>query len=294
MSSAYPTTAAPPGSVAAPVDVAVVEVPPDAEIRVFGHGSLFYWWPVWFLGFLFAALTYFDGHVMAVVPEGTVVEQGAVVEGEQRDVLVPPAGQAIPTATGRQVDGEAPRPRLRVADNNNYGVIFVGTVLFVIMVTSFVLRGMASVIAVTLMIIAALMLALLNLWDTIFAWFGGLDVRMNAGGYLAIAVPLFIMWLFSVFIYDHYTYLIFSRGQVRIRKALGEGEVAIDASSVVLDKKRNDIFRHWLLGFGSGDLHVKTGGVHPMDFELENVLGISWKIQRIQNMMREKEVTPQV
>ena len=39
------------------------------------------------------------------------------------------------------------------------------------------------------------------------------------GGYLAIALPLLAIWLFAVFVYDHYTYLIVSRGQVRIRQA---------------------------------------------------------------------------
>lgn len=297
MSTATPQypSAVHPSAVAQNVQTPTDETPNAEEIRVYGHGPLFYWWPVWLLGFVFAALTYFDGHVMAVVPEGTVVEQNAVVEGQgPRDVLVPPAGEAIPVATGRQVEGESPRPRLRVAASNNYGVIFVCTLLFVVVVNSFMLRGLASVIAVAILIILSLTFALMNWWDPILAWFGGLDIRLNAGGYLAIAIPLFLLWVFSVFIYDHYTYLIVARGQVRIRQEIGEGEVAVDSGSVVLDKKRNDLFRHWLLGFGSGDLHVKTGGVSKMDFELPNVLGVSRKIDRIQDMLREKEVTSQV
>src|SRR5262245_43584131 len=65
------------------------QVRPD-EIVVFHHSNLFYWWPVWFFGFIFAALTYFgDGH-MAVVPPHTqaVKARTAVVDidGKQETV----------------------------------------------------------------------------------------------------------------------------------------------------------------------------------------------------------------
>ena len=184
-------------------------------------------------------------------------------------------------------------PRLRVAANNTYGVIFVGTFLFVVVVTNFILRGLASIIAVAGIVILVLLFALLHWWDSIFQWIGGLDIRMNAGGYLAISGPLFLLWLFSTYVYDHYTYLIIARGQARICAAIGDAETAIDATGLLLEKKRNDLFRHWLLGFGSGDLRVKTGGPANLDFELSNVLFIGGKLRRIQNLLREKEVAPQ-
>jgi len=263
------------------------------EIRVYGHNNLFYWWPVWVLGFLFAALTYADGHVMAVVPEGTQVEQAQVVPGNSgpRNVLVAPPGQAVTAPDPKGRDNE---PHLRVAANNNYGVVFVGAILFVIIATNLTLRGMASVIAIGLFVIAGLFVALMGWWDLVLAWLGGLDVRMNAGGYLAVAVPLCLLWSFSTFVYDHYTYLIVSRGQVRVRQEIGEGELAVDASGLLLEKKRNDVFRHWILGLGSGDLHVKTGGPSNLDFDLPNVLFVGWKLAKIQDMLREKEVTERV
>src|SRR4051812_18415919 len=50
--------------------------PPSSpkEITIVSHSTLFYWWPVWAVGFLVAALTYLDGHVMATVPSGTVAD----------------------------------------------------------------------------------------------------------------------------------------------------------------------------------------------------------------------------
>src|SRR5439155_910547 len=31
------------------------------QLRVYSHSNLYYWWPVWAVGFLMAALTYFNG-----------------------------------------------------------------------------------------------------------------------------------------------------------------------------------------------------------------------------------------
>jgi hypothetical protein len=228
---------------------------------------------------------------MAVVPAGTVVEKAQTIPGEAgpRDVLVAPAGATLPPQP--KTGEEANEPRLLVAASNNYGVIFVMTLLLVVVFTNITVRGLASIIVIAGVIIVTLVLAQFRMWDDIFKWIGGLDVRMNAGGYLAIAVPLFLVWVFSTFVYDRYVYLIVSRGQVRIRQDIGDGEVAVDTSGVVLEKKRNDLFRHWLLGFGSGDLHVKTGGPSDLDFDLPNVAFVGSKLTRIQDLIREREMT---
>ncbi|MFO0797465.1 MAG: hypothetical protein U0804_08300 [Gemmataceae bacterium] len=275
----------PPGVVAAPV--------PDVQVRVFGHTNLVYWWPVWALGFLFAFLTWMDGHRMAVVPAGTVVEKAKTIPGEvgPRDVLVAPPGAELPVQP--KATEEHNEPGMLVARSNNYGVIFVMTILLVVVFTNLTVRGLASIIVVAGVIIATLVLAQFHLWDTIFRWVGGLDIRMNAGGYLAVALPLFLVWVFATFVYDRYVYLIVSRGQVRIRQDIGDGEIAVDTNGVVLEKKRNDLFRHWILGLGSGDLHVKTGGPANLDFELNNVLFVGSRLGRIQDLIREREIAPQ-
>ena len=283
------TAPAPPG-LATPVVEAGI---PDVQIRVFGHTNLVYWWPVWLLGFVFAGLTWVDGHRMAVVPAGTLVEKAKTIPGEAgpRDVLVAPQGTPLPT---QPKAGEAENePGMLVARNNNYGVIFVMTLLLVVVFTNLTVRGLASIIVIAGLVITTLVLAQFHMWDTIFRWVGGLDIRMNAGGYMAIALPLFLVWVFATFVYDRYVYLIVSRGQVRIRQDIGDGEVAVDTSGVVLEKKRNDLFRHWVLGLGSGDLHVKTGGPANLDFDLPNVLFVGTKLARIQDLIREREMAPQ-
>jgi len=283
-----PAVTVPPGTATGPPATPV----PDEEIRIYGHNNLFYWWPVWALGFLFALLTYLDGHVMAVVPAGTQVEQASVADGsnQPREVLVPPPGKPVTTPT--PADGD-PNPRLLVSANNNYGVVFFGVVLFVVVVTNILLRGLASIIAVAGIMVVILFVGLMGWWNEVLGFLGGLDVRMNAGGYLVFAVPLFLVWLFSTFVYDHYTYVIIGRGQVRIRQAIGDGEQVVDASGLLLSKERNDLFRHWILGLGSGDLIIKTSAPSNINFELFNVLFIDWKLAAIQDLLREKEVAQQ-
>jgi len=277
-------------TIAAAPPVVAVEVPSET-MRVYGHTNLFYWWPVWAVAFLLAALTYFDGHVMAVVPEGTTVEKATPAGEPARDALVVPPGQVLPPQPRA---GDDQQPTLRVAASNNYGVVFVFTVLLVVTVTNITVRGLASIIAIAAMIIASLVLVQLNLWNPILQWLGGLDIRMNAGGYLALAIPLLAIWLFALFVYDHYSYIEVTHGQVRIRQAIGDGEIAVDTTALMLEKRRNDFFRHWLLGLGSGDLHIKTGGAANLDFELNNVLFVGSKINRLQDMIREKEVKQDV
>jgi hypothetical protein len=50
---------------------------PPREVVFISHSTIFYWWPVWLAGFLMAALSYLDGHQMALVPVGTVAETSA-------------------------------------------------------------------------------------------------------------------------------------------------------------------------------------------------------------------------
>src|SRR5271170_4824220 len=43
----------------------------DDEVVVYRHSHLFYWWPVWLLGFVFALVSYFYDQHMAILPAKT-------------------------------------------------------------------------------------------------------------------------------------------------------------------------------------------------------------------------------
>jgi len=75
-----------------------------------------------------------------------------------------------------------------------------------------------------------------------------------------------------------------------VRMAVGTGEVVFDTRGMVVEKKRDALFRHWLLGFGSGDLVVNTSGTNTRQYQMPNVLGINAKIALIHTMLQEREV----
>ena len=76
------------------------------EVRVVAHTMLFYWWPVWAVGFLMAGLTYWEGYQVAFVPPGTVAERERRIEGYEgpRDILIAPAGQPLFARLAPDVD----------------------------------------------------------------------------------------------------------------------------------------------------------------------------------------------
>ena len=108
---------------------------------------------------------------------------------------------------------------------------------------------------------------------------------------LAVAIPLFLVWLFVVFVYDRAHYVVFDQGQIRYVLEVGDNEIAIQSEGAIVEKKRNDVFRHWMLGFGTGDLVIRAGGPNGQTIELENVIGINRKLGLIQRLVKEKAVT---
>jgi hypothetical protein len=245
---------------------------------------LFYWWPVWAVGFLLTGLTWLDGHRLVVVPPDTQAVENL---DDGREALVLPAGAHLPRDPNT---GKLREPTLRVANSAGYGVVFFVVLLIVIFVTNVPIRGLWSVIVILTAILGSIIMAQARWWDYILEALGHSLVYMNGFGYLALSVPLFLLWLVVVLFFDHRSYMIFSPGQLRVHQEVGSGEVAYDTHGMFVAKRRSDVFRHWLLGFGSGDLIVKTTGASAQQFEMNNVLGVGKKLQLIQQMLQTREV----
>jgi hypothetical protein len=276
-------------SASSPVPVTVVPGGRTQQVVVISHSAFFYWWPLWAVGFIMAAITYATGHQVAFVPPGTQVERGAVVEGLDgpRDVLVAPAGARLPVAADPD---ESTIPRLTMTASNNPGIIWALTLCALLVITHIELRGVWSVIAMLAVGLVSVLLAVFGLWDLFFASFRVLDIHISAAGYLAISLFLLALWLVTFFLYDRREYMIFSRGQLRVRLAVGTGEMVFDTRGMVVEKKRDALFRHWLLGFGSGDLVVNTAGTNTRQFQMPNVLRIDYQLALIHTMLQEREV----
>lgn len=266
----------------------MAEVSPPREIRIIRHCTLFYWWPVWAVGFLMAMISYFDGHLMAIVPQGTKIEVGRKVEGMENlhDVIV------MRDKAPRELDdpNQPIQPHLHASRSKNPGVIFSTVLLLVIAITNIPLRGLWSVIVIVVIVAVTVILALLDMWDVIFKYVGFLDIRMNAGGYLLISSVLFVLWLAIFLLFDPQMYMIFTPGQLRVRMEIGDAETAYDATGMTIEKQRSDLFRHWILGLGSGDLIVRTAGAQAHHFDMPNVLFLGRKVREIEEMLRAKQV----
>jgi hypothetical protein len=267
----------------AAVQVATPHLP--REVKIVSHSMLFYWWPVWAFGLLMALLTFIDGHRLAIVPPDTQAVEACRVDGYDtpRDALVLPADKHLPEKISKQ-------PTLRVAASSGYGVVFVVVLLSVIFITNVPIRGMASVVIIITAVMLSIILALWGVWDDILEMVAHSRVYINAFGYLAVSVPLLGLWLLAVLLFDRQTYMTFTPGQLQVHQNIGGGEVAYDTQGMVVEKRRSDLFRHWVLGIGSGDLLVKTGGVNGQQFQMPNVLFIGSKLQVIQQMLQQREI----
>ncbi len=270
--------------------VAVVRVPAHAnEIRIISHSTLFYWWPVWALGFLMALITAFSGERMVTVPAGTTIVDNVDLTNhgieKPRYVLALPVGAKIERKHDKFED-----PKLHIASSKNPGVLFCVILLLVVTITNVPLRGLWSVIVITLILSISIILAILGKWDDILSTLSYLDIRITLGGYVLLSGVLFGLWLLVFFLFDKQIYMVFTPGQLRVRLEIGEAETAYDTTGMTIQKQRSDLFRHWILGLGSGDLIVRTAGAQSHHFDMPNVLFLGRKVKEIEEMLRSRQV----
>lgn len=180
---------------------------------------------------------------------------------------------------------------MAVSTTNVPGLVFVATLLAVAVSSTVILRGMVSVVAIVTLIAVAVALGWFGWWGPVLGFLGGLEIRINAAGYLCIGVPLFVAWVVVIGVYDRMHHVTFGQGQIRYVLEVGDGEVVMPAEGAVVEKKRSDAFRHWVLGLGAGDLMIRSGGPNSPTIELKNVLRIHRKLAVIDRLLREKSVT---
>lgn len=216
-------------------------------MRIFGHSTLFYWWPVWVIGYVMAILTY--------------------VQGQQY-----------------QIGGDL----AKLHPSSNLGVFFLLVLFMVILITNFSVRGLASGMVILGATLIAVVLAYFGWWDDIFAWIGDLKIHLNFGAYFWFSTLMLIVWLATVFVVDRMSYWSFKPGQVTHVFVLGTGSKSYDTNGMVLEKHREDLFRHWVLGLGSGDLQIRTSGATAETIDVPNVLFIGSRIEVMQRMIAEE------
>jgi hypothetical protein len=250
--AAYAPAAAPaPGTVAPrtrtedAVEQDAEEVQP--EIVLVSHSPLFYWWPVWVVGYLMALLTWTSGQEVQVA-----------------DTVV------------------------RIYPSNNLGILYFVTIFVVILISNVEVRGVASLAVILTLTLAAVLLAYFRVWDDVLRWFGHLSVYLNQGAYFWFSTLVFITWGLTTFVFDRMTHWVIKPGQVTREHFWGTGSQSYDTENMTLEKRRDDLFRHWVLGLGSGDLRIHTFGGRHEEIFVPNVLFIGYKIHAVQRLIAER------
>jgi len=218
-------------------------------LRIYSHSSLLFWWPVWAAGYIMALLTYWNGK--------------------------PQQLESIPQALEW------------VHPSNNLGVIFFLTLFLIILITNFSVRGLASAIVIMGAALLTVVLAYVGLWDEVFRWFGNLTIHLTLGAYFWFSTLMFLTWAITVFGFDRLSYWEVTPGQLTHKMLFGSGSNSYNAQGMGLEKHRDDIFRHWLLGLGSGDLKIRTSGATLEQIDLLNVLFIDAKVKAMQRLIAE-------
>lgn len=168
---------------------------------------------------------------------------------------------------------------------SNLGVLFFLTLFLVIIISNVTVRGYASGMVILGIITIAAVLAYFDVWGAILGWLGDLNVYLNQGAYFWFSTLLFAVWLLTVFVFDRFSYWRIKPGQITREFIFGAGSKSYDTENLVLEKHRDDLFRHWILGFGSGDLVIQTYGARSREINIPNVLFIGAKIHAIQHMV---------
>jgi hypothetical protein len=218
-----------------------------AELTIYGHSNFFYWWPVWLVGYIMAGLTFMADHHVKLDPNST------------HEYLIHP--------------------------NKYLGVVYTFVFFIVIMTTNVSLKGIYSAVAILVALVLVLLAAYFDWWPYLVGWFGQLDIYMNMGFYVFFSTLIFLVWAANFFIFDRLTYWKLTPGQLTQEYVIGGAAKSWDTRGMVFEKVRQDLFRNWVLGFGSGEIKISTMGAHRETFAIDNVLFVDAKVSKIQELI---------
>src|SRR5262249_34561382 len=147
-----------------------------------------------------------------------------------------------------------------VHPSKSLGVIYTMVFILVVLLTNATVRGIASAMVITVLLALTFLFAYMDWWESIFRAVDRLAIFMNLGFYVFFSRAVFIIWALGVFVFDRMDYWVFRPGQVVHQMVFGGGSRSHDTRNMTVYKLRNDLFRHWILGLGSGDIHITMAG----------------------------------
>jgi hypothetical protein len=263
------------------------------EIKLVSHSPIFYWWPIWLLGYVMALVTWLDGTRLTIVPADARLSEMAepADKGHKNYKLQIPSGETtkvLSEAVTASADSSVKHPfKYRVSPKTWMGPLYCVILLLTILITNIPLRGLWSFLVLMMLVVVALILTVFDAWEPLLGAIGNLHIYINMAGYLFIATTVLVLWAASVFVFDQRTYMVVSPGNVRVCEHIGASIRNIDSTGLEFEKQRDDLFRHWILGFFSGDLIIHMADKREQ-IRLPNVLWIGWRLEEVQEILREK------
>ncbi len=282
--SSVPTPPAPPKPPVPPPPPPTTAGSPSQEVIIYGHTTLFYWWPLWFFGYLFAILTWMGGDRAAIIPAQSQYDKGTITIKDNNG----------PRELNKEEHAinESGEFREHMSVHSTYGILYIFILLLVILITTVPLRGVSSLVVILGIALIIVTISFLGGWDSILNALGKLRIHMNMGFYVFSSTTLFIIWAAVFFGFDRMNYWRVTPGQITHKIIFGGGERSFDTEGLAFTKLRDDLFRHLILGIGSGDLQMdpmKSGGASKEDLSIHNVLFISNKLQRIDKLISKQQ-----
>jgi hypothetical protein len=169
--------------------------------------------------------------------------------------------------------------------SKNLGVYFTLIFSLVILLTNVSLRGLVSVLVVVLAAFFAVLFAWLDWWDDIMQMLPYLAIYMNMGFYVVFSTAMFVIWALAFFVFDRMKFWRVRPGQMTYERFIGGGEKSYDTRGMVFEKHLEDLFKHHILGFGSGDIRISTAGARREELYIPNVLFVDRKVAAIQRLI---------
>jgi hypothetical protein len=302
----------------------------EPALIVYSHSPVFYWWPVWLVGFIMAAISYLDGGRLVWVPQDAEARRtwqlhlGDNVTQEREGILLREGVHLLP-ARPEAADDSLPapyQPHVRMSRHKFLGFFFAVVLFFVYLHSNVLWRGFRAYFFLALGVVVLLAIMVMHLtlpeWG-VWSWVKYVvyqlpDIYVSMDGYLYIASIILFVWLLVTLFYDHLTYMRFESGQVHVVEEVGEGETVYDTTNMTFEKEKEDFFRHHILGLGflrhlrhflprklaywlgisrmtgTGDLVVKIGGDSGKVIVWPNVLNVDSKLEAITTFIKSRPV----
>jgi hypothetical protein len=124
--------------------------------------------------------------------------------------------------------------------------------------------------------------------ERIGQWVQVLSIHLNMGFYMFVSSLLFLIWLVVVFGFDRLSYWRVTPDEIaHVHRFTGK-VINYKADGMAFECSRDDLFRHWVVGFGSGDLamHPLMKGTGTSDeLAIHNVFFVGAKVERIKALI---------